>query len=95
MAYACINVTASANEDVIKKIYKILNEEYGVFNTKFSVRFIGFETDPGVAFKLNKIANKVPSTGYFITLYNGEYYITINSLTFDNGCNGIDFYIIY
>lgn len=95
MAYACVNVTAAANEDVLKKIYEYLNSEYGYYNTKFSLRFVGFEASAGTTFKLNEIGNKVPSTGYFVTPYNGEYYMIINSLTFDNGCTGMDFYIIY
>ena len=95
MAYACVNITAAKDENVIKKIYDYLHSEYGVYNTKFSVRFIGFEAAVGTSFKLNKIANKVPSTGHFISPYNGEYYMVIDSLTFDEGCSGIDFYIIY
>ena len=94
MAYRCVTVNAEAGENVLDKIYKILNEEDGYFNTRFSVDFIGFEAAAGTTFKLNKIPNKVPSNGYFITPYDGSHYMAINSLTFDNNCN-LDFYIIY
>lgn len=94
-AYACVPVTADANENVLKKIYEYLNTNYKYFNTKFSVRFVGFEAAEGTTFKINGIGNRVPSSGYFITPYGGNYYMNINSLTFDEGCSGLNIYIIY
>ena len=87
MAYRCVNVTASANEEVLKKIYEILNEEDGYFNTRFSLQFVGFQMEVGTTFKINKLPNKVPENGYFITPYDGKNYLKINSLTFDEGCS--------
>lgn len=95
MAYRCVTVSAEPNEEILKKIYKILNQEDGYFNTRFQLRFIGFEAERGTEFKINKVKNKVPSTGYFITPYDGAGYMVINSLTFDDGCSNQSFYIIY
>ena len=49
----------------------------------------------GTEFKINKNPMKVPSNGYFISPYDGERYLNIYSLTFDNGCSGLDIYGIY
>lgn len=95
MAYRCVTVTATKNDNVLDKIYEILKREDGYFNTKFSVRFIGFEASVGTKFKINNIPNKVPKSGYFITPYDGARYMNINSLYFDDGCSEQDFYIIY
>ena len=95
MAYRCVTVTATKDENIIDKIYEILNREDGYFNTRFSVRFIGFEADAGTGFKINDVSNKVPKSGYFITPFDGKYYMNINSIYFNNGCSNQDFYIIY
>lgn len=95
MAYTCVTVTASKDEDIIKKIYNILKEREGIFNTQFTVRFLGFEAAEGTEFILNKSLNSVPSCGYFITPYDGEHYLIIRSLYFKNGCNDQKFWIIY
>lgn len=95
MAYTCVTVTATKDENIIEKIHKILKERDGLYNTRFSVRFIGFEAEAGTEFILNKSENKVPSSGYFITPYNGQTYMTINSLYFKEGCQLQNFYIIY
>ena len=95
MAYRCVTVSASANEDILKKIYQVLNQEDGYFNTQFSLDFIGFQAEVGTAFKINKVPNKVPKNGYFITPYDGKSYMVITSLSFDEGCTDQDFWIIY
>lgn len=95
MAYRCVTVSATNEENILDKIYKILREEDGYFNTRFQLRFIGFEVAAGTTFKLNGIPNKVPSTGKFVTPYDGEHYMIISSLYFDRGCSNQDFWIIY
>jgi hypothetical protein len=87
MAYTCVTVTATSSEDIIKKIYAILKERDGIFNTKFSLKFLGFEAEEGTEFFLNKSLNSVPSCGYFITPYDGEHYMIINTLYFKEGCS--------
>jgi hypothetical protein len=35
MAYRCVTVSATNKENILDKIYKILKEEDGYFNTRF------------------------------------------------------------
>lgn len=95
MAYTYVTITATKEEDVVKKIYETLKERDGIFNTQFTVKFLGFEAAEGTEFILNKSLNSVPSCGYFITPYDGEHYLIIRSLYFKNGCNNQKFWIIY
>lgn len=95
MAYRCVTVSATNTDNILDKIYQILRQEDGYFNTRFQLKFIGFEAEAGTTFRINGVPNKVPSTGNFITPYDGEHYMIISSLYFDNGCTSQDFYIIY
>ena len=92
--YGCVTVNALANEDVVGKIYEQLHEQTGYYNTRFVLKFVGFEADQGVSFKINNVPNQVPSTKYFITPYGGNYYMPIYSLTFDSDFSGNIYYII-
>lgn len=102
MIYRCVTVTAQPGEEIMEKIYQILNREDGYYNTNFQIHFLGFEmkdTDnlgENFYFLLNKMKNKIPSTGYFITPYNGEYYMNIKSIIFPNTVlTNQNFWIIY
>lgn len=92
--YRCFSVSAGADENIIPIIYKELQKE-GYTSPKFQLHFVGFEAAAGTEFKINKNPMKVPSNGYFISPYDGERYLNIYSLTFDNGCSGLDIYGIY
>lgn len=93
--YRVFNITAEANENIIDKIYEILKKE-GYKNPNFKVHFIGFEAKKGTEFLFNRNQMKIPSSGYFISPYEGESsYINVNELFMINGCNNQDFYCIY
>ena len=93
--YRTVTVTANANENVIPIIYEQLKT--GGYNTPdFLLKFVGFESEAGVSFKINDNPLKVPTSGKFYTPYGGESNtMLIKTLTFDNGCSGLDLWIIY
>lgn len=92
--YRCFTVTADANENVVDKIYKILEEE-GYNKNPFELQYVGFYDSVGTEFKINNNPLKVPDNGYFISPYTTERYLSIKTLTFNNGCNNLDIYCIY
>lgn len=93
MDYRMYTATATANEDIVKLILKELEEEGKKF-PNFKIHFIGFEATVGTKFKMNGNSLKVPSTGNFITPYDGERYWNITSFSFDEGCSNQDIYYI-
>lgn len=93
--YRTITMTANANENLVPMIYKVLKEE-GYKTPEFVLDFVAFEADAGTQFKINGNPLKVPSSGAFYTPYCGEgNFITISSLSFDEGCSSLDLHIIY
>lgn len=93
--YRTITITAAADENIVPKIYEILKAE-GYTTPEFALDFVGFEADAGTTFKINGNPLKVPTSGAFFTPYsNGSNYLVVNSLTFDQGCQGLDLWIIY
>lgn len=93
--YRTIQITADANENVLPQIYEELKEE-GYITPRFTLDFVGFEASEGTAFKINGNPLKVPSSGTFITPYSSEgNFLSIRSLSFDEGCSGLNLWIIY
>lgn len=92
--YACVQVSAAANENVIPLLFKELTGNVPV-GTKCKVKFIGFESTGGTTLKINGAPNQVPSTGKFITPYDGVNYLTIQTLTFDEGCSDLNIWFLY
>ena len=83
--YTTIRITASANENVVQKIYEEL-QKTGYHTSNFILDFVGFEMDSGTHFKINGNPLKVPSTGKFYTPYaSSSDFLPIHSLTFDAG----------
>lgn len=95
MSYRCVEVSAKPEDNVIDKIYEVIHKEDGYTNTRFQPHFVGFETDEGTSFKLNELKNQVPSCGYFITPYDGENFMIINSLYFDKAIDNLKIWCIY
>ena len=95
MAYRMFSSGASAGDNVVELIKKEL-EENGSRLPNLNLDFVGFQAEPGTKFFLNDMNNemKVPETGYFITPYNGEYYLRIKSLVFVEDFEGSIYYII-
>ena len=91
--YGCVTITASENENIIPLIFKELTGNIPVSN-KCRVQFIGFEAEKGTKIKLNNVPNQVPTTGKFITPYDGDSHMIITSLSFDSGCSDQNIYFI-
>lgn len=93
--YTTINVTASANENVLPIIYKEL-QKTGYHSTRFSLKFVGFMLPADTSFKINNNPLRVPSTGMFYSPFaSSNDYLPISKLSFDEGLDGIDLWIIY
>lgn len=92
--YACATITAAANENIIPLLFKELTGNIPT-TSKCKVQFIGFEAAEGTKIKINGVPNLVPSTGKFITPYDGANHLIISSLTFDTGCPGLNIWFLY
>lgn len=95
MDYRMYAGTVPANENVVNIIKNELYEKDKLM-IKTPLKFIGFEGEAGTSFVLNNQKEKmrIPSTGSFITPYNGSNYCPVYSLTFDNEFSGNIYYII-
>lgn len=94
--YRTITLSADANEDLVPKIYKILNEEHRIEAPKFTLDFVAFEAAAGTSFKINSSPLEVPSTGKFYSPYlDSKNFLEIRSLTFDKSVSNLKLYIIY
>ena len=94
--YRTITLSADANEDLVPKIYKILNEEHRIQSPRFILDFVAFEAAAGTTFKINSSPLEVPSTGKFFSPYlDSQNFLEIHSLTFDESISDMKFYIIY
>lgn len=92
--YACYEITADADEDIIPKLFEQKGEN--PIPSLRKVRFIGFETTAGTTIKINGQPNKVPSTGKFYTPYQNEQScMDIYNLSFDEGCTALDIWVIF
>ena len=82
-----------ANTNVVTLIKQEL-KSFGI-TSRTPLRFIAFEADAGTTFTLNDANNKmeVPSTGNFITPFDGERGVQIYNLTFDSAFEGNIYYI--
>ena len=92
--YGCVAVTATADENVVPLVFKAMSGNVPT-GTKCKLQFVGFEADEGTAIKLNGMPNKVPSVGYFITPYDSVNHMTINQLSFDEGCSDLNIWFIF
>ena len=93
--YRTITMTADADVDLIPLIYEVLKAE-GYKTPTFYLDFVGFEADAGTTFKINGNPLKVPTCGAFFTPYGSDTnFLQINSLSFDEGCSGLDLWIMY
>lgn len=95
MEYRMWKCTAGANENVVPLIKASIKANDG-FNIGSSLRFVGFEGDEGTEFYLNDSneAMEIPSTGSFITPFNGERGMNIWSLKFKTAFTGNIYYIV-
>lgn len=95
MDYRMYKANVSANEEVVSLIKESIKQ---IDNIKSDApfRFIGFQGDAGTEFYLNNsnVAMEIPDCGYFITPFDGERYMPIYSLKFDQAFDGNIYYII-
>lgn len=96
MDYRMYDKGALAGENVVELIAQHLREQGQVKTGKLVLDFVGFEGAAGTTFTLNnqKDKMKIPNSGHFITPYDGEKYMKISSLIFDNAFDGDIYYII-
>lgn len=93
--YRTVEITANQNENVVPMIYEILKAE-GYRTSNFVLDFVGFEASEGTAFKINGNPLKVPSSGTFYSPYcDDKNFLPIKKLSFDEGCSGLNLWIIY
>lgn len=98
MDYKMYKPTGSipAGKNVVSLIKESLKQDGITLNAP--LRFVGFEASPGVKFYLNgtKEANlmEVPSSGNFITPFDGERGVSIFHLSFKNSFSGNIYYIM-
>lgn len=98
MDYKMFKPTSSipAGKNVVSLIKESLKQDGITLNAP--LRFIGFEASPGIQFYLNgtKEANlmEVPSSGNFITPFDGERGVSIHYLAFKNSFSGSIYYIM-
>lgn len=92
--YRCFNISCDAGKNIVTEIYKVLKQEGNIINN-FKLKFIGFETTPLTNFKLNKKNMTVPSSGQFISPFDGDEYLNIEYLVFDEQIDDMVFYCIY
>lgn len=94
MDYRMWKCTASANENCVPLIKESMKTD-GI-KTNSPLKFIAFEAASGTKFYLNdsKEAMEVPSTGKFITPFDGDKGMNIWSLKFKNRFSGNIYYIV-
>lgn len=95
MDYRMMSILANPDENVVKIISDKLKEQ-GYRHSDLTLQFVGFEAAAGTAFYLNdqKDVMRVPTSGRFISPFNGERYMKIKNLTFPAGFVGDIYYII-
>lgn len=88
-----IKVTAAANEDIVPLIFTELKNDGEKHNEKL-LDYIGFEAPAGTQFKINDNQIEVPTSGHFVTPYDGNRYLRIRQFSFNSGCNAQNIYYI-
>lgn len=92
--YRYFSVTVKAGENVVDNIYKQLQQE-GFHYPHFKLYFIGFEAYGGMKFTLNGNPMKVPKSGMFVTPYDDNGCLSIESVIFETDATNLDVYCIY
>ena len=94
MDYRMWKCTASANENCVPLIKESMKADNININTP--LKLVAFEAASGTKFYLNdsKEPMEVPSTGKFVTPYNGVQGMNIWSLKFKNRFSGNIYYIV-
>lgn len=80
--YNCVKITAEADENIVPLIFEKLTGNIPK-GSKCMLKFVGFEDDVDTEFKINNAPNVVPSSGYFITPYDGNNYLPVTQLSFN------------
>lgn len=95
MDYRMYSGGAQPGDNVVTLIKNELFTKSGM-RLKSPLKFVGFEGEPGTQFTLNnqKLKMSIPSTGSFITPYNGLQFCPVYALVFDEEFTGDIYYII-
>lgn len=92
--YACVEITAQADENIVPLLFKELTGTVPP-GQQCKIQFIAFEESAGEELTINGVPNIVPSTGQFITPYDGANHMMIHSVTFKNGLDGKKIWFIF
>lgn len=94
MDYRMYSGGADAGKDVVALIKESLKEQNIKLNTP--LKMVAFEGSAGTKFYLNGHAEvtEIPSTGQFVTPYNGAFHMPIYKLTFEESFSGNIYYIL-
>lgn len=94
MDYRMYSGGASAGQDVVALIKESLKSQ-NIRTSNAPLKMVAFEGDEGTKFFLNGHAEpmEIPSTGQFVTPYNGAYCMPIYKLTFEEAFSGNIYYI--
>lgn len=95
MDYRMWKCTANAGENCVPLIKASMKTNDGI-NSNTPLQFVAFEAASGTKFYLNdsKEPMEVPSTGKFITPFDGQRGMKIWSLKFKNRFSGNIYYIV-
>ena len=93
--YETIEISASANENIVPIIYKKLQAR-GYTTPIFTLDFIGFQAPEGTKVEINGNIAEVPANGNFYTPYfSSSDHIRIRSVKFQKAFSNMKFWIIY
>lgn len=85
--------TATGTQNIVELIKEDLKKK-GEIIPKLTLHCIAFEANAGTTFTINNCDFIVPSTGKFITPFEGDRYCKITKLFFPDGCNNLNIYYI-
>lgn len=94
MDYRMYSGGVEAGKDVVALIKESLKSQN--IKTNSPLKMVAFEGSEGTKFYLNghAEATEIPSTGQFVTPYNGAVYMPVYKLTFEDAFSGNIYYIV-
>lgn len=92
--YACVKLSASADENIVPLLFKELTGTVPP-GQQCKLQFIAFEGEAGTELTINGVPNIVPSTGQFLTPYDGANHMMIHSVTFKEAISDLNIWFIY
>ena len=92
--YACVKLSAGADENIVPLLFKELTGTVPP-GQQCKLQFIAFEGEADTELTINGVPNIVPSTGQFLTPYDGANHMMIHSVTFKEAISNLNIWFIY